>query len=146
MNIRRATVADLPAVVALCRNFPLEGKLPMPLVPEVWLANWQMFLDKGIGVVIVSETEGTITGAIGGFIHPDINSGEKTLSEAFWYVDPASRGHGLRLLAAFEESAQKLACKRILMIHLLTINAGPLERIYSRRGYTAIETHYVKEL
>jgi GNAT superfamily N-acetyltransferase len=62
------------------------------------------------------------------------------------------RGRGLELLAAFESWARENNCNRIIMVHLL--DSGPekknmsriLSRLYARLGFTAVETHYVKEI
>lgn len=133
-------------MVPIAEKFFQEAKLPMALVPEIWQANWSQFLDLGLAVIYVStDRDGRLTGGIGGLAIQDPNDGQPVLSEMFWYVDPASRGDGLRLLRAFEGWAVDHRAKRVTMVHLEAINQrlGPL---YERRGYKKLETHYYKEL
>jgi GNAT superfamily N-acetyltransferase len=146
MNIRKATASDLPGLYLMIKGLFAEAKEPAKIKASAWILNWTKLIEMGMGVVLISEQDGKPTGAIAGFVHPDISDGVLTLSEAFWYVTPESRGHGIKLLKAFEDFAKSSGCERVMMIHLLEINAEALSKIYARRGYKAIEIHYVKDL
>jgi GNAT superfamily N-acetyltransferase len=143
--IRVATASDLPAMLGTARKFFVEGKLPMSLVDDVWVANWTAFINMGIGVVLMSEDAGVFHGAIGGLLVNDVNDGSKYLSEMFWYVDPEHRGTGMRLLHQFERAAKDHGATRITMVHLHAINER-LGDIYTRLGYHKLETTYTKDL
>lgn len=145
-NIRPATVADLPVCAEIGKEFYKEGKLPGAMITEEFVKTWTMLFDMGLGVMFVLEQDGVVKGGIGGVVTKDPNDGALTATEMFWFVLPDSRGGGLGLLEAFENSAKKAGAKRIGMIHLLNLMPDVLAKLYTRRGYKAIETHYIKEL
>jgi hypothetical protein len=65
----------------------------------------------------------------------------------FWFVDPEYRkGEGLKLLSAYEAIAAKIGVKRMSIAHLLSDNNQTLNKLYVKKGYRPMETHYVKEI
>ena len=94
------------------------------------------------GCVFVAEVDGVITGGICGhvFVHP--MSGERVASELGWWVEPHSRGPGIRLLKAFETWASVAGASAIQMV-------APNARVaafYARVGYEPIETTYQRRV
>jgi hypothetical protein len=144
--IRPATTDDLPAIAEMGLTFTEEGKLPAKVVPLTWCRSWANLLASGAGVVLVSEQNGEVTGAIAGLLYHDLNDGAPVLAEAFWFVKPEKRGSGMKLLFALENLARERGCARMHMVHLLSINADSLSKTYERIGYKPTEIHYVKEL
>ncbi len=112
---------------------------------EQFKKTWENILDKQIGVIIAAFENDIVQGAIGGIFHPDINTGENTSSEFFWYVKKDSRGSGVRLLKAFEEWSKKQNCKKIRMTQLLEGSDG-VEKVYRRFNYYPVEVTFVKEI
>jgi hypothetical protein len=143
--IRQATVNDLSQLSVLASEFHNEATLPAKLDVGVWKRSWGNLMDIGAAVVLVKQEGYEFTGAIGCIIYPDMNSGEWTADEAFWFQSKGSRGGGLKLLKAMESTLKELSIKRLFMIHLECLN-GRLGRIYERMGYTKVETRYVKDL
>lgn len=144
--IRPATSSDLPAMLPVARKFFAETNLRISLKDEVWVKNWTGYLNSGIGVVFISEQDGRITGGIGGLRYLNPNDDEPMLSEMFWYVDPAARGHdGLRLKATFQKWAKENGIHWLTMVHLDELNSR-LGRVYERDGFWKLESHYIKEL
>lgn len=105
---------------------------------------WTEFLGKDNSVIFGFETDTGIHGVIGGIFYPDINTGEQTANEFFWYVSPSYRGAGIKLLKKFENWAKEHNCKKIRMTHLLEGKMDALEDLYRKRGYRAVEMTYEK--
>ena len=77
---------------------------------------------------------------------PDPNTGEMLATEFFWFVNPESRGSGLKLLKVFEKWAKEKGCKKVIMVHLSDSMPEKIRNIYLRFGYKVAETHYIKEV
>jgi GNAT superfamily N-acetyltransferase len=140
--IRKATIEDLPGLIPLCLAFARESE-NIRLDPNAWLNTWTQLISGEIGVIFILDDN---HGFIGGLKYPDPNTGELTATEMFWYVDKPRRGKGLTLLKKFEQWAQDQGCKNAIMVHLTDIMPSALKRIYQRKGYREIETHFFKEL
>jgi N-acetylglutamate synthase-like GNAT family acetyltransferase len=143
--IRSATTKDLDQLAELAGEFHSEATLPAKLDKVVWKRSWGNLMDIGAAVILVKQEGSQIVGTIGCVVYPDMNSGEWTADEAFWFQTKGNRGGGLALLKAMERSLDELGVKRLFMIHLECLN-GRLGRIYERMGYTKVETRYVKDL
>lgn len=146
--IRAITFDEVPLLVPFAAAFFEEQKLPGKVVPEVFVSNWQKWIQLNMGIVLGSFNDDTLTGTIGGIVYPDPNDGETVAGEMFWYVPPEKRAgsEGIRLFTEFEKTAKSQGAKRITMIHLERNNGKILGAFYRKRGYRPIETHYIKEL
>jgi GNAT superfamily N-acetyltransferase len=146
--VREATVADLLMLAGHGHEFFAEGGLPGRFKAEVFVQNWRMLLDGGVGVIFMACRDGELAGAIGGLIYPDVNDGELTTMETFWFVRAAHRGGtlGLRLMQRYEDWARWRGAARIGMVHLTGLMPDRLRSIYERRGYREAEIHYFKPL
>ena len=125
--LRRATIADLPAVTALqqaayAKNRPLLGVEPLPL-----LANYaQVFADYE---VYVAERDGALHGVL--ILQP------RREDLLIWSVaaSPTAQGSGVgnRMLASAETRARELgrSCIRLYTGEPLTANIA----WYTRHGY-----------
>lgn len=137
---------ELNEVVRLGEQFHREAKLPGEFSFDAAKATWDKFLAAGFGVIFTLREGDEVIGALGGILFPDPNSGELWATELFWYVKPEFRGSGLKLLAEFEAWAKHRGAKRITMVHLINSMPEKLHRIYTMRGYSPVEVHYIKEL
>lgn len=141
--IREATLSDVPRLVEMGCRFITDTayRHDIPANPAQ-LESLALWLLNGGGVIFVSERHGHVTGMLGAvrFDHP--MSGQRTVSEMFWWVDPEARGDGVRLLKRMEQWATEHGAERVMMI------APSLEvgRLYHRLGYHATETSYVRHL
>ena len=144
--VRRLTIDDVEALLPLASLFWAEGRLPGSFNADTFRATWGRFLDLGIGHILGLSSGERLVGAPGFLVAPDPNDGALVAQETFWYVEPESRGSGLRLLRAFEDEALALGVKRVLVAHLKEINGPELKRIYEHRGYRETETTYMKEI
>lgn len=132
---------------ALGEAFVKEAKYPGTFKVEVFRKNWEMIFGQKMGAMWVVRN-GSIVGALGAIIHPDINDGELVAQEAFWFVAPEHRGGtaGIKLLAEFEAWAEMRGAARILSAHLMTSMPEKVAKVFERRGYYAGETAYIKVL
>lgn len=93
-------------------------------------------------LVLVAERDGVLIGMLGAMAFQHPMSGEYTVSEMFWWMQPEHRGQGLRLMRAAEVWAKDRGAVRMLMI-APTESVG---KLYQRLGYAALETSYQRSL
>jgi GNAT superfamily N-acetyltransferase len=147
VTIRRATLEDLPAIVAMAARFrgttAYAGLVDENLEQLEQLAR---FLIE-FGVVFVAEKFGRVlVGMLGATLVTHPIGGERIASEVAWWVEPEYRGGtaGVRLLEAAETWATTQGARRFQMI-APTANARVGE-LYRRRGYCEVETTWQREL
>lgn len=146
-QIRIADLADISALEPLAGEFYASSKFLTGFNIEVFRSNWRNFIAGGKGVILLLEdSKHLIIGALGGLAYNDPCSGALLATELFWFVSPAARGHGVKLLRAFEEWAHGLGCESVQMVHLMDSMPQKLGRFYARAGYEAMEIRYTKAL
>lgn len=141
-----ATLSDLPKLVEIAKSFFAEAGLPAKLVPAVWVQKWAALINAGVGFILKKEVNGEPVGALGFVATEDLNDGELTANEAFWFILPQYRGRGFELLMKYEEEAKAMGCARCNMIHLSDLQPERLGELYVKRGYKKTETSYFKKL
>ncbi len=146
MNIRPATIADLPNIEPGAREFYAQSEFLRNLNMEHFSKNWELLLSSGTGVIFLLEDAFGVHGFIGGTRFPDMNNGELIATEAFWFVRSHARGHGWRLYRAFEKWAKESHCKEIQMVHLSDSMPERLSRFYENIGFKRAEVRFSKEL
>ncbi len=145
--IREATRADVPAVVAMGEHFVAQssyhGLIASNPAQMTALAEW--LIDTPTAALFVAaQDEGAqdITGMIGLALYPHPIAGDVFASELFWWVEPAHRGQGVRLLVRAEQWAKEHGAVWMQM-SAPTLEVGEL---YMRRGYVPMETAYQRSL
>jgi RimJ/RimL family protein N-acetyltransferase len=140
MTLREATRSDVPAIVATGQRFIQASSYARALQdnPEQFMAFVAWLIEDPQGQVWVLEHRGSVCGILGAtsFVHP--MDGLPAAAEMFWWVDPETRGHGLKLLRAFEAWARARGARKVIV-------AAPtpdVERLYERLHYTRVETSY----
>lgn len=144
--MRLANHNDLPRLCELGQEFYTEAKLPGTFNPESFTSHWATMFDLGNGSVHVVEQDGKIAGAAGAVRYTDLYTGDVCVAELFWFVTGSQRGIGLPLFKGMEDWAKAQGAKRFLMVHLNNLSPDILTRLYQKRGYKEIETHFMKEL
>jgi GNAT superfamily N-acetyltransferase len=144
MIVREATIDDVPAIVATGQRF-IRGSVYRDLIgenPEQLGAFATWLLEQPDGAIWVLEHDGTVRGLLGAtaFVHP--MDGTLTASEMCWWVDPDVRGHGLKLLRAFEAWARTRGAHKTLVV----APTPDVERLYERLHYAKVETSYERIL
>lgn len=122
-------------------------KVPNKVDFNVFLRNWTSLIVSGIGLVgVVDKGEETgLSAAIGGISNPDINSGEKTFIELFFYSK--ENGDGLRLLRFLEKEVARRGARQFYMAS--SCYHDDFERtcaFYERLGYVKDSVAYRKEM
>lgn len=141
MTIRYALMEDIDALVAMGEQFIAStvyaGQVRND--PGARRRTLEALLTSPDGHVLVGEVAGDVVGCIVlvSFVHPW--SGEKTMSELAWWVDPRHRGHGLRLLRA----AEALAKEQGAWMQMIA-PTGDLCGVYEKLGYCKLETAYTR--
>ncbi len=146
MTVSKLDISRIPELLEPGRAFWKEGKLPGNLNAETFVKTLTQIVAANFGVVYAAEENGKIVGGFAGSIMTDFLSGDVVASEIFWYIEEGHRGAGLQMWAEFEKEAVKRGAKRLLMLHLMSVNSDILPRLYERRGYRLLEQTFVKEL
>jgi GNAT superfamily N-acetyltransferase len=142
--IREATLADVPRLVDLGIRWIGEGPYAAHITPsaEAMAKLAAGLIEADHGLILVYERAGRILGMIGviATFHP--YSGSPVMSEMFWYVEPESRGVGVRLLRAAEEWGRSHS-----IVDSIMISPSPkVSAFYERLGYKPLETQFIKAL
>lgn len=147
-SIRKATLADVPAIVAMSAKF----------YAETTYCKWADFSPETVAdlasnltenhVMLLAEHEGQVVGMVGLFVAPFMFNSERTGAyEVVWWVDPAAQGQGAgkALLCAIEPACKDAGCDAIQMVHLST-SPPQAAAIYERMGYSQSESSYTRTL
>ncbi len=140
--IREAREADLSRLVEMGQRFLRESSYKAHLSdnPEQMRKLARELTDRNS--VLVAEEDGQIIGMLGFLIYPHFLSGDLTVGEVFWWVEPQHRGAGLKLLRETENRARLAGASHVQMI-------APNERVaglYKRLGYSYVESSYQRTL
>ena len=149
MKIKLANTEDLPEIERFCARFAYERGIE-DYSPKHFFKNWRALINNGTGFIYYTKDEHDILiGVIGGIFHDDINTGKKSLTEAFWYVKKeirSKKGIGKHLFEAFQGKAAFEKVKKIYMSHFLDDESNGIGDFYIKNDFQPLETHYVKEV
>jgi len=146
MNLKLATLDDLPDVVRLAEAFAHESPYASETITgEIEQFAKDLLRDPTKGIVVLYVKDGKPVGLIGGIITKMLMSQSLIATELMWYVEPEHRGSrkSLALKEAFEFWGRKMGAKFIAMSSLLQSNPS-IERYYDRTGYKLQEKAYLK--
>lgn len=144
-EIKILPIEEIGDLIPLAIEFISESTENIPFDKEVFKSNWVNLYGADAGKILCAYKDGKKIGALGFLLYNDLLSGEYSALEAFWFITKENRGEGMQLLEQFEDEAQKLGVKRVLMAHLSRLMPEKIKSIYLKRGYRHIETTYVKE-
>jgi hypothetical protein len=138
--IRKAELEDLSDVAILMQDFNQQvtgTRLPLEQYGEIL----EQLID-GMGVVLISDTDAGVTGAIVGQVISNPFLGNAMLQEIAWY---ATDNSGMGLLRAFIKEAKDQELDSVYLTVLET--AG--ERVHNLLkciGFDAVERSYTMKL
>ena len=136
--IRPATLQDIPAVMALGREFADEAGVTARI-------GWDDERVEGLLTALIESPDGVLlvseNGMIGGIVCEHPFSGARLFMEMFWR---AKDGNGLALLQAAEAEAKARGASRMAMIAMDEMDRT--KRLYGRLGYAPVEVQYMKDL
>lgn len=142
MNVHFATSADRDRVVALLRESHEAAGFTFPFKAAYADRLFQQHMASPMACVLVAgkSAQGVLMACA--FEHP-FGAG-RIAKETVWYVTTAARGRGaIKMLDAYEAWARSIGCVSAGMASLATNDVSSL---YGRRGYSAVETHFMKPL
>ena len=144
MICRKLKREELPLILPLCHKFWETASIPGNFDDTFFLRVWNQLFEIGMGEVFVLEDQSSLVGMLGAVFSSDFSADSVLGREAFWFVFPEVRGHGRKLLDAYEEEGRLRKVSGLTMVHLEGGNAEALSRIYCRRGYRPFERVYLK--
>lgn len=146
MVIRESRLADIERMAVMAEHFIQQSEYATKLALNP--AQIRHFAERclsgqaGECAILVSEVEGELTGMIGVLVAAHPFSGERIGGDLFWWVEPAHRGHGIRLMRAAEVWAQARGAVAFQMV-------APNDRVgqlYRRCGYAPLEQTFQRSL
>jgi GNAT superfamily N-acetyltransferase len=141
---RPATAADVEGIVAMGAQFLAQSVYRGHLAdnPDQVRALAQQLVAAPHGDVLVLEADGALVGMLAILAYAHHLSGEWVAGEVAFWIDPAYRGLGLRLLREAERWARAQGAVRLELI----APTRDVETLYTRLGYVPIERTFHREL
>jgi hypothetical protein len=152
MTIRPLTVDEIYLCVDYGYQFHKEKQVPGDFNAEVFMRNWTIFMNSGLGAILGLWNGDELVGGLGCYLSPDITTGQMTANEFFWFVREGERKGSwpLRLVHAYKAWGKAHGAVRFRMVHLLMPNESVatvrLAYFYRRLGMRPIEVGYEGEL
>ena len=137
MNVRGASPADIPQLLALVRRYWEFERIAGFDALRVELTLQQLLADAQLGAAWVAEEHGQLRGYLVAVLLLSLEHGGLMAEVDELYVLPQARGHGLgaQLLAAAEAALAARGCVR-LQLELGVANEAA-RAFYARNGYRA---------
>jgi GNAT superfamily N-acetyltransferase len=141
---RPATAADVEGIVALGQRFLAQSVYRGRLAdnPDQVRVLAQQLVDAPHGDVLVVDADGMLVGMLAIVAYAHHLSGEWVAGEVAFWIDPAYRGLGLRLLRDAERWARAQGACRLELV----APTPDVETFYARLGYVPIERTYQREM
>lgn len=143
--IRAATVDDLDALAAMGRRFLVThyaGQLRDDVGRLRALA--ARLIDDGSSLLLVAEQRGAVVGMIAMVLYEHPMSGDAMAVEMFWWVEPESRGDGMRLFRRARTWAKSRGARTLQMIAPAT--NPDVADMYGRLGFVPVETTFQRSI
>lgn len=141
--IRRATAADIPAMLAMGAKFhAYSGLSEIDYDPASFRATLEAGLEADNQAYFVVDDGGKLVGMTGGIVYPSyFNHDALTGQEMFWWCDG---GRGLKLYQVLEDWAISKGCASFSMVALDDAQLERMGRIYKKLGYRPSEHSFIK--
>jgi hypothetical protein len=142
MSVRHSSPEDRDQVVALLRESHAAAGFTFPFQAAYADRLFRQHLASPMACVLIGgEPACGILLAVA-YEHP-FGAG-RIAKETVWFVSSGARGRvGLAMLDAYEAWARGIGCTSAGMASL---SSNDVSRIFERRGYAPIETHFAKPL
>lgn len=149
--IRLATPDDIPRLLQMAYGFHEDAIRPLGLgySPADFGTYLVFLIQSPIAAVFVLEEEKGIQGTIAGLISPWFMQGSDIiLTEQWVWVEPEARGGGAfsDLLEALTRWGIGLGATKLCMVAIGSGTEKQVREFYTRRGFTYMETHFIKDL
>lgn len=140
-TIRKAELKDLEAVRELAKQMYDDSLNEFGINYNDTM--FESIVPALINTTFVMELDDKLVGVLAGHIVNGLATNELTFQESFWYVEAKHRGHGLKLLTFVENYCRVSNIKFFIIAHMGNRETR-LERIYKRKGFNLLESHYIK--
>lgn len=146
MLIRKATLADVPVIVAMSDRFYATTSYHAwaDFCPDT-VADLAANLVEN-HVMLIAEEQGQVIGMAGLFVAPFMFNGSKAAAyEVVWWVNPDAQGQGAgkALLAAIEPACAERGANAIQMVALAS-SPPQAAAIYERMGFAHTELSFTR--
>jgi GNAT superfamily N-acetyltransferase len=146
MTIRRATVTDIEAIVAMGLSFQATTTYAKHLsaTAETLRALATGLLSNPDAAIWVAESDGVIVGMLAASLYVQPMSGALVGTEICWWMDPSARGGrtALRLIRTAESWAKDKGAT-VFQMMAPTAKVGAF---YDALKYEQIEVHYQRRI
>lgn len=150
MKIRKAVLADMPALVILFAAFYNDSikTYGIPLDVITVQKTITSYINNHIVFVLEDINEDhDIVGFIGGvFATYPVNEKVKMFIESGWFVLEEYRMYSIELLEWLENYCKHNGVKHIIVGNTDTGKTEQFKRFYERKGYKLFEQHFIKGL
>ena len=144
-RVEQATEGEFYLAARVAKGFEKCSK-HVKIDVEYLTKRYKSLSQAGVGAVFVLKNQERIVGVFSCLKAADIFTGDALAIETGWFVLPEFRGAGLKLLTAFDAWAKEQGCKRKALIHMEDSFPEALKKLYVRKGYSLVESHYVAEV
>jgi GNAT superfamily N-acetyltransferase len=139
-DLRYASLIDRVAVIRLLKDSHAAAGFPFPFSAPHADALFRHHMECGLVLVCGNPVNGVLMALT--FEHP-FGAG-RWAKETVWFVRPEARGRSaVQMLDEYEAWAREQGCRTVGMASLST---NDVSRLYERRGYVPVETHFVKTI
>lgn len=147
VTLRRATAADLPAVVAMLADDPLGAQRESPDRPEVYRPAFDALTADPDQYLLVAETDGRTLGTLQLTVIPGLShrgASRAQIEAVRTHADARGTGLGTRMIEWAVEEAGRRGCRLVQ----LTSDASRVDarRFYERLGFTASHVGFKRVL
>lgn len=108
----------------------------------------QRFIARKDADLFILESDGRPVGFMGIMQYMSPVCDHAIAKESFWFVSPAYRSRGLKLLDAAESWARSRGCRHLICTasNLASDSASRIAAVYVRHGFKEFEVDYIKGL
>lgn len=145
-SIRLACNEDIPLLLSLLQEFYAKTSYPSELFAFDEESMKEMLQNLIKAKTILTDGQ---YGVFGFLLAPlYINKAILIAQEIFWWVTPSYRGAGLGLdlFDAAESLARWHSAACLVIATSIELNSDKMDKLYTLRGYTKKEQHYIGRL
>jgi GNAT superfamily N-acetyltransferase len=151
LNVRKATIEDLPQYVVLAQEFhaasPMHGAIAFD--PEGY-SNFFTGAAQNPNIGLwLAESDNKVVGITGAINYPlYFSPNSNVVQELWWWLTPDARGTGAgaKMFDCIKIWAKEKNASAMFMIALEDDRAGKMEKLYRRAGFKPLERTFIKEV